>query len=286
MGRQPLDEAGLEKALEKLRVQASVRPNASTPQKPLGARPKIRATVAEHESSDAFAETNPNVTLPADISWIRTTPSPPTDRDRSIDFSGAFSEGFPGYLAESGSSNGLSGRSDQSSHSNNLTASTMDGGVQVSLSYEPLLLQSMAINVDSAFYGPELDPAFRAKSDSGFCAQYTVAVVVDTLQSDLRYILVPLKDGIAIRINVDRDLNLKWFEYCEKTKREDNALKRRDYQTRKLDYRRRVEALKWSVLHEVNAASPAPSSDEEEDCKEAEHGKHWCKFNRSPAKKQ
>ena len=206
----------------------------------LGARPKIRAEIKPHDNSDAFKATNPDYTLSSDVSWIKSPDKPATpdsDLERSYDrdeYYDSSKEEFDGVA--------------NASFFSNASASTIEDGVTVRLSYEPLLLQSLAINVDSAFHGPEMDPIFTSYSDAGFSAQYTAAVVVDSLQADLRYILIPLKNGVTIRISVDAPLNLKWFEFCERTRREDRALRRVDFEARKNEYRRKVEELKWGLI--------------------------------------
>ena len=86
----------------------------------------------------------------------------------------------------------------------------------------------MAVNINDIFYGPEIDTAFKDFTDSGHCAQFTVAVVVDTLDTKLRYILIPLRNGVTIRVSVERILNLRGFRKDEikrrKTEIENNNI--------------------------------------------------------------
>ena len=60
-------------------------------------------------------------------------------------------------------------------------SSDHDTGVSMTLMFEPALLQRMAVNIGSLFFGPELDSDFSEYTDSGHWAQVTNAVVVDTL---------------------------------------------------------------------------------------------------------
>ena len=110
----------------------------------------------------------------------------------------------------------------------------------------------MAVNIGSLFYGPELDPDFKDFTDSGHCAQVTAAVVVDTLDMDLRYILVPMKNGITIRIAIDRALNLAWYAFGEKMIRRERALAMKSYSQRKIEAKKKIADANMKLLLDLN----------------------------------
>ena len=255
---------GLGSALDRMRIMSLVSPsNSSTPNRSLGAIPKFKAKLKDLNQNQEVNEVNPDYTLPEDIEWI--TKSPKKEPQSFNEYDSPINSS---YFERSTSSINVTGSGYDKDESSLCISSVAENGITVQLTYEPLLMQRLAVHAEDKFFGPEMDEAFRSFNDSGHCAQFTVAVVVDNLKTDLKYILVPLKDGTTIRITIDRKINLGHFRRSKIITREEAALDRKPYPERLEKARKAVrdaekeveeaqsdlENARWQYLMDVNTS--------------------------------
>ena len=205
-----------------------------------------------------FNEVNPRNRIPADLKWSFDSSSPARSSYRP-NTSASTSTSDSSYKSQPSTRNAIF---DNSTNSLNISSQS-ENGLSIQLTYEPLLLQKMAVNINDIFYGPEIDTAFKDFTDSGHCAQFTVAVVVDTLDTKLRYILIPLRNGVTIRVSVERILNLRRFRKDE-IKRRKKEIDNNNIDLRRAEARKEMQEIRVKYRE---SGQDAESSKEMDDSK-------------------
>ena len=69
-GCMPITKAGLEQAMDKIRLSSIRPPHSTPPARHLGARPNFRTKVSDLNLLTSVGVSNPNWTLEEDVSWI------------------------------------------------------------------------------------------------------------------------------------------------------------------------------------------------------------------------
>ena len=61
-----------------------------------------------------------------------------------------------------------------------------------------------------------------------------------------------MKNGITIRIAIDRAMNLAWYAFGEKMIRRERALARKSYSQRKIEAKKKIVDANMKLLMELN----------------------------------
>ena len=78
-----------------------------------------------------------------------------------------------------------------------------------------------------------------------------------------------MKNGVTIRISINRLLNLAWYSFGEKMIRSERALARKTYSQRKAEAKKKIADANMKLLLDLNEVIPA-CTEEDEDVSETE----------------